>query len=407
MYYPSYRMRRLRQSPSLRRLVRETVLSVDDLVLPLIVTHGENVRDPIAGMPGCNLCSIGTLLDEVREAYGLGLRALLLFGVPSHRDVGASAAYDAEGTVQMAVKAIKDELPDLVVITDVCLCAYTDSGHCGVFQEGQVLNDVTLEVLAKVAISHAEAGADIISPSDMMDGRVAAIRNALDDEGLFDTVVMPAASRFASAFGDPFNAATGARPLVGDQLTYLLDPANGEEAVREALLDIEEGADIIMISRRCRTSTWSRWSSRRPSFPWPCTAPAASTPCSRRRPPTGGSTRSAACWRWPWPSSAPAPTSSSPATPKTWRAGWPDDLRPLGRRASAADRRGGLRGRRALLRAAERRVGARHAVPRQLQALFGEAQPTVERLGRLVVEIGAQRDLHAAGLLEQVQAVAQ
>jgi porphobilinogen synthase len=247
MYYPSYRMRRLRQSPSLRRLVRETALSVDDLVLPLIVTHGENVREPIAGMPGCNRYSIGTLLEEVREAYRLGLRALLLFGVPSHRDVGASAAYDPEGTVQMAVKAIKDELPDLVLITDVCLCAYTEHGHCGIVQDGEVLNDITLEVLAKVAISHAEAGADIISPSDMMDGRVAAIRNALDDEGLFDTVVMPAASRFASAFGDPFDAAVGAQPQTGDSLTYLLDPANGEEAVREALLDIEEGADIIMI----------------------------------------------------------------------------------------------------------------------------------------------------------------
>jgi len=247
MYYPSYRMRRLRQSPSLRRLVRETALSVDDLVLPLIVTHGENIREPIAGMPGCTLYSISTLLEEVREAYGLGLRALLLYGVPSHRDIGASAAYDSEGTVQMAVKAIKDELPDLVLITDVCLCAYTDQGHCGVFQEGEVLTDVTIEVLAKVAISHAEAGADVVSPSDMMDGRVAAIRNALDDEGLFETVVMPVAARFASAFGDPFDTVTGARPVLGDQLTYLLDPANGEEAVREALLDIEEGADIIMI----------------------------------------------------------------------------------------------------------------------------------------------------------------
>jgi porphobilinogen synthase len=247
MYYPSYRMRRLRQSPSLRRLVRETSLSVDDLVLPLIVTHGQNVREPIAGMPGCHLHSIGTLLEEVREAYGLGLRALLLFGVPSHRDAGASAAYDPEGTVQMAVKAIKDELPDIVLITDVCVCAYTDHGHCGIVQDGEVANDVTLEVLAKVAISHAEAGADIVSPSDMMDGRVAAIRNALDDEGLLDTVIMPAASRFASALGDPFAAATGARPAAGDRLGYLLDPANGEEAVREALLDIEEGADIIMI----------------------------------------------------------------------------------------------------------------------------------------------------------------
>jgi porphobilinogen synthase len=247
MYYPSYRMRRLRQSPSLRRLLRETSLSVDDLVLPLIVTHGENVREPIAGMPGCFLYSIGTLLDEVRQAYEVGLRALLLYGVPSHRDIGASAAYDAEGTVQMAVKAIKDELPDMVLITDVCVCAYTDQGHCGVYQDDEVLNDVTIEVLAKVAISHAEAGADIVAPSDMMDGRVAAIRSALDDEGLFDTVLMPVASGFASGFYEPFTAAVGTRPVVGDQLTYMVDPANGEEAVREALLDIEEGADIIMI----------------------------------------------------------------------------------------------------------------------------------------------------------------
>jgi len=247
MYYPSYRMRRLRRSPSLRRLLRETELSIDDLVLPLIVTHGENVREPIEGMPGCHLFSIGTLLAEVRAAYELGVRALLLYGVPSHRDVGASAAYDPEGTVQLAVKAVKDEFPDMVVITDVCVCSYTDEAHCGIYQDDEVLNDVTIEVLAKVAISHADAGADIVSPSDMMDGRVAAIRNALDDESLFDTVVMPVASRFASGFTDPFAAAVGSRPLVGDQLTYLLDPANGEEAVREVLLDIEEGADVVMI----------------------------------------------------------------------------------------------------------------------------------------------------------------
>lgn len=247
MYYPSYRMRRLRRSPSLRRLLRETTLGVDDLVLPLIVTHGENVREPIAGMPGCHLFSIGTLLAEVREAYDAGLRAVLLYGVPSHRDIGASAAYDSEGTVQMAVKAVKDELPDMVVITDVCLCAYTDQGHCGVYQDDEVLNDVTIEVLAKIAISHAESGADIVAPSDMMDGRVAAIRNTLDDEGLFDTVIMPVASGFASSFHDPFASIVGARPEIGDQLTYMVDPANGEEAVREALLDIEEGADLIMI----------------------------------------------------------------------------------------------------------------------------------------------------------------
>ena len=204
MYYPTYRMRRLRQTPALRGLLRETTLTPEDLVLPLVVRHGENVRDPIPGMPGCFLLSISNLLAETREAYAAGVRAVLLFGVPSHKDAGATAAYDPEGVVQLAVKAIKDELPDLIVITDVCVCAYTDQGHCGIFQDGEVLNDVTLEVLAKVAISHAEAGADIVSPSDMMDGRVAAIRNALDDEGYPDTVIMPVASKFASALYDPF-----------------------------------------------------------------------------------------------------------------------------------------------------------------------------------------------------------
>ena len=248
MYYPTYRMRRLRQTPALRGLLRETILTPDDLVLPLVVRHGENVRDPIRGMPGCFLLSISNLLEEVREAHAMGVRAVLLFGVPSHKDAGATAAYDPEGVVQLAVKAIKDELPDLIVITDVCVCAYTDHGHCGIFQDGEVLNDVTLEVLAKVAVSHAEAGADIVSPSDMMDGRVAALRNALDDEGFPDAVIMPAASKFASALYDPFRTAVvGPPPVFGDQGTYLVDPANGEEAIREALLDIEEGADIIML----------------------------------------------------------------------------------------------------------------------------------------------------------------
>lgn len=248
MYYPTYRMRRLRQSAALRGLLRETTLSPDDLVLPLVVRHGENVRDAIPGMPGAHLLSISNLILEVREARAMGVRAVQLFGVPSHKDVGATAAYDSEGVVQLAVKAIKDEHPDMVVITDVCVCAYTGSGYCGIFQEGRVLNDVTLEVLAKVAVSHAEAGADILAPSDMMDGRVATIRAALDDEGFYDTVVMPVATKFASTFYEPFQSAVvGAHPLFGDQLTYLVDPANGEEAVREALLDIEEGADIIML----------------------------------------------------------------------------------------------------------------------------------------------------------------
>ncbi len=248
MYYPTYRMRRLRQTATLRHLLRETSLKPEDLVLPLVVRHGENVREPIPGMPGTHLLSINNLIAEIREAQEIGVRAVFLFGVPSHKDVGASAAYDSEGVVQLAVKAIKDEYPDMVVITDVCVCAYTGSGYCGIFQEGRILNDVTLEVLVKVAVSHAEAGADILAPSDMMDGRVAAIRSGLDDEGLHDTIIMPVATKFASSFYEPFQTAVvGAHPLFGDQLTYLVDPANGEEAVREALLDIEEGADIIMV----------------------------------------------------------------------------------------------------------------------------------------------------------------
>lgn len=248
MYYPTYRMRRLRQNRTLRGLLRETALSPDHLVLPLVVRHGENMREPIQGMPGRYLLSITNLLAEVREARALGVRAVLLFGVPSHKDVGATAAYDPEGVVQLAVKAIKDELDDLIVITDVCVCAYTGQGHCGIYQDGEVLNDLTLEVLAKIAVSHAEAGADIIAPSDMMDGRVAAIRSALDDEGLYDTVIMPVSARFASSLGDPFRqAVVGAAPVFGDEESYLLDPANGEEAVRECLLDIEEGADIVMV----------------------------------------------------------------------------------------------------------------------------------------------------------------
>ena len=247
MYYPSYRMRRLRRTPAIRRMVRETTLAVDDLIYPLFVIAGENVRNPIGPMPGCYQLSIGNLLPEVREVVGLGIPAVLLFGIPAHKDPAASTAYDPEGVVQMAVRAIKDEFPDLLVITDVCLCEYMDHGHCGVVQDGEVLNDVTLELLAKTAVTHAEAGADVVAPSDMMDGRVAAIRNSLDDEGLYDTAIMAYSAKFASAFYGPFREAAESAPAFGDRKTYQMDPANGEEAVREALLDIEEGADIIMV----------------------------------------------------------------------------------------------------------------------------------------------------------------
>ena len=247
MYYPSYRMRRLRRTPAIRDLVRETTLRLDDLVYPYFVIAGENVKNPIGSMPGVFQLSIGNLLPEVREVVKLGIKAVLLFGITAHKDSAATGAYDPEGIVQMAVRAIKDEFPELVVITDVCLCEYTDHGHCGVVQEGEVLNDVTLELLAKMAITHAESGADIVAPSDMMDGRVAAIRNALDDEGLTDTVLMSYSSKFASAFYGPFREAAESAPAFGDRKTYQMDPANLEEAVRESLLDIEEGADMIMV----------------------------------------------------------------------------------------------------------------------------------------------------------------
>ena len=240
-------MRRLRRTPAIRDMLRETTLKMDDLIYPLFVIAGENVKNPISSMPGCFQLSIGNLLGEVRAVVDLGIRAVLLFGIPSHKDSAATGAYDPEGVIQMAVRAIKDEFPELVVITDVCLCEYMDHGHCGVVQDGEVLNDVTLELLSKMAITHADSGADMVAPSDMMDGRVAAIRNALDDEGLVDTSIMAYSAKFASAFYGPFREAAESAPSFGDRRTYQMDSANGEEAVREALLDIEEGADIIMV----------------------------------------------------------------------------------------------------------------------------------------------------------------
>jgi porphobilinogen synthase len=247
MYYPTYRMRRLRRTETLRQMLRETTLSPDDFIYPLFVTHGENVRNPISSMPGCYQLSIGNLLPEIRELRELSIPAVMLFGIPAYKDSAATAAYDPEGVIQLAVKAIKEEAPEMIVMTDVCLCEYMDHGHCGVVQDGQIMNDVTLELLAKMAITHAEAGADVVAPSDMMDGRVAAIRGALDDEGLSDTIIMAYSAKFASAFYGPFREAAESPPAFGDRKTYQMDPANGEEAVREALLDIEEGADIIMV----------------------------------------------------------------------------------------------------------------------------------------------------------------
>jgi porphobilinogen synthase len=247
MYYPSYRMRRLRRTPAIRNMLRETTLAIDDLIYPFFVIAGENIKNPISSMPGCFQLSIANLLGEVREVVQLGIPAILLFGIPSHKDPAATGAYDPEGVVQMAVRAIKDEFPDLVVITDVCLCEYMDHGHCGVVQDGEILNDVTLELLSKMAVTHADSGADLVAPSDMMDGRVAAIRNALDDDGFTDTAIMAYSAKFASAFYGPFREAAESAPAFGDRRSYQMDSANGEEAIREALLDIEEGADIVMV----------------------------------------------------------------------------------------------------------------------------------------------------------------
>ncbi len=247
MYFPSYRMRRLRTSARLRGLVRETDLLADRLVYPLFVTHGEDIDKQVESMPGCRQLSISNLVEEAHAVHELGIPAVLLFGIPAEKDEAGSGAYDDEGIVQMAVKALKESLPELLVITDVCLCEYTDHGHCGIIKDGYVDNDITLEMLARMAVSHAEAGADIVAPSDMMDGRVAAIRSALDNEGFINTPIMSYAAKFASSFYGPFREAAESTPGFGDRRSYQMDHRNANEAVREVLLDIDEGADIVMV----------------------------------------------------------------------------------------------------------------------------------------------------------------
>jgi porphobilinogen synthase len=248
MAFPATRLRRLRRTGPLRALVRETELSPSHLVLPLFVQLGTEERTPIAAMPGVARHSIALAVDEAGAARGAGVPAVLLFGVPADKDARASGAYDEEGVVQLAVRAIKDAHPELVVMTDVCLCGYTDHGHCGVVREdGEVDNDVTLELLAKTALSHAGAGADAVAPSDMMDGRVAALRAQLDAEGHTGLPIVSYAAKFASSFYGPFREAADSAPAFGDRRSYQMDPANADEAVREALLDVEEGADMVMV----------------------------------------------------------------------------------------------------------------------------------------------------------------
>ena len=248
MAFPQTRLRRLRNTGVLRDLVRETELSVSDLVYPMFVQLGRDERTPIPGMPGIERMSISNAVEEAGSAHALGIPAVLLFGVPAEKDESGSAAYDDEGVVQLAVRAIKEAHPDLLVMTDVCLCSYTSHGHCGVVRDdGTIDNDVTLELLAKTAISHAVSGADVVAPSDMMDGRVGALRGQLDAEGHTDIPIVAYSAKFASAFYGPFREAADSAPAFGDRRTYQMDPANADEAVREALLDVEEGADVVMV----------------------------------------------------------------------------------------------------------------------------------------------------------------
>ena len=240
-------MRRLRSSDSMRRLVSETSLSVDDLVYPLFVREGENLKDPIKSMTDCFHFSPDTIAAEAVEVAALGIPAVLLFGLPDKKDQTGSQAWAENGVVQRSVKEIKKAAPDLLVITDVCLCAYTSHGHCGVIKDGKVDNDATCELLAKVALSHAQAGADIVAPSDMMDGRVKYIRETLEENGFYDVAIMSYAAKFASAFYRPFRDAVDSAPAFGDRKTYQMDPANARQALAEIALDIEEGADIVMV----------------------------------------------------------------------------------------------------------------------------------------------------------------
>jgi porphobilinogen synthase len=248
MAFPQTRMRRMRATASLRGLVRETDLRAGSLVLPLFVVESEQERGEIAAMPGVERLTVSEAVAEARAAAELGIAAVMLFGIPAEKDEQGSGAWDEAGAVQLAAGAIKSEVPQLLVLTDVCLCEYTSHGHCGVVRDdGGVDNDATLELLARTAVSHARAGADIVAPSDMMDGRVGAIRAELDSEGFADVPILAYSAKFASAFYGPFREAAGSAPAFGDRRSYQMDPANGREAVREALLDVQEGADMVMV----------------------------------------------------------------------------------------------------------------------------------------------------------------
>ena len=245
--YPTYRPRRLRRTDALRRLVRETWLEPSQLILPLFVRSGTGVRQAIESMSGAAQTSVDEMLRDAREAVSLGVGGVLLFGIPDKKDAIGSEAWNDDAPVQRAIRALKQEAPELVVITDVCLCEYTDHGHCGVIRDGDVDNDATLELLANEALSHARAGADIVAPSDMMDGRVQAIRSTLDQNGFANTAILSYAAKFAGPFYGPFREAAESTPQFGDRRSYQMDSANSDEALREVLLDIDEGADMVMV----------------------------------------------------------------------------------------------------------------------------------------------------------------
>ena len=247
MLFPDYRPRRLRQNENFRRMIRETQLSVDNLILPLFSVEGKGVRNPIPSMPGHYQLSVENIVKEGKIARDLDIPAVMIFGIPKKKDSLATSAYAKNGIVQKAVKALKNKVKNLIVITDVCLCEYTDHGHCGVVQDDIIDNDATLDLLARAAVSHAQAGADMVAPSDMMDGRVAAVREALDENGFEITPIMSYAAKYCSAFYYPFREAAESAPKFGDRRTYQMDPANSLEAIREVTMDVEEGADIIMV----------------------------------------------------------------------------------------------------------------------------------------------------------------
>ncbi len=247
MQFPEYRPRRLRKNENFRRMLRETTLSVDNLIYPLFVVPGKEVKKPIESMPGQFQLSIDRLVKEVQRAKDLGIPAVLLFGIPETKDEQATGAFAEHGIVQQAVRRLKDKVPDILVVTDVCLCEYTSHGHCGMLQGEEVDNDATLEVLAETAVSHAKAGADMVAPSAMMDGQIGALRDVLDEGGFDGLPIMAYAAKFASCFYGPFREAAESAPQFGDRRAYQMDPANGDEAIREMNLDVQEGADILMV----------------------------------------------------------------------------------------------------------------------------------------------------------------